>query len=412
MLDTIKNFFADIWAISLVQFVVYLALAFIAGGIASFLTKKLLKLVKLDKKLDKWGINEGEIGTSLKFAGKLVFMIVFLLFLPTALGALGIVGVSEPITGFVSTFINYLPNIIAAVILVYVGIFVAKVLGQIVAVLLRKTKIDSLMKSADGEPSKILLSTIIVKVLMAVIILITFVQAFTVLGIDAISKPAYSIVEAIFGAVPSIILAAVVIGCGLLIANIACNLLANVLVGVKFDALVAKVLPQLKASATKIVVIIVRTMIILFVVAQGIEVLNLGILTSIAAAIIGYLPMVIKAAVVVFAAFVGASLLEGVMVKSSPRLASAAKMAKAGIYVIAGFMILSQLGIASFIVNAAFVITLAAIAVAFALAFGMGGKDFAKKTLDKVDEKIEQIKTENAAAKAEEVAEEAEDENN
>ena len=59
--------------------------------------------------------------------------------------------------------------------------------------------------------------------------------------------------------------------------------------------------------------------------------------------------------------------------------------------VLAGFMILSQLGIASQIVNTAFEIFLAAVAVAFALAFGLGGKDFAKKTLDKVDEKIEKM---------------------
>ena len=43
------------------------------------------------------------------------------------------------------------------------------------------------------------------------------------------------------------------------------------------------------------------------------------------------------------------------------------------------------------IVTIAFVVTLGAIAVAFALAFGLGGKDFAKKTLDKVDDKIEKL---------------------
>ena len=52
-------------------------------------------------------------------------------------------------------------------------------------------------------------------------------------------------------------------------------------------------------------------------------------------------------------------------------------------------MILSQLEIASVIVNTAFIVTLSAIAVSFALAFGLGGKEFAKKTLDKVDEKLE-----------------------
>ena len=63
------------------------------------------------------------------------------------------------------------------------------------------------------------------------------------------------------------------------------------------------------------------------------------------------------------------------------------KLVKVAIFTLAGFMILSQLDIASSIVNTAFVVTLSAIAVAFALAFGLGGKDFAKKTLDKVKNK-------------------------
>ena len=68
-----------------------------------------------------------------------------------------------------------------------------------------------------------------------------------------------------------------------------------------------------------------------------------------------------------------------------------AKIVKIAIYTLAAFMILSQLELAQNIVTIAFVVTLGAIAVAFALAFGLGGKDFAKKTLDKVDDKIEKL---------------------
>ena len=67
------------------------------------------------------------------------------------------------------------------------------------------------------------------------------------------------------------------------------------------------------------------------------------------------------------------------------------QIVKIAIYTLAGFMILFQLELAQNIVTIAFVVTLGAIAVAFALAFDLGGKDFAKKTLDKVDEKIEKM---------------------
>ncbi len=390
IMDVIK----DIWAIPLVQFIVYLLLAFVAAGVAKFVTTKLLKLVKLDKLLDKWGINEGKLGTSMSLVGKLVYIVVFLLFLPTALNAIGLSQVSGPISGMVSTFIAYIPNIVAAGILVYVGIFVAMIIGQIVSVLLKKTKIDNFALRADEEKNVVLLSDIIVKIVMSVIILVTVVQALIVLDVEAISAPALSIVNSIFSAVPNIILAAVVISCGLLVTNIACGLLSNVLVATGFDGIVKNVLPQLKVSATKVVIGIVRTLIILFVVAQGVEVLGLTILTAIVTAVVAYIPLVIKSAVIALVAFVGAAMLEGFIVKNNEKAAGLAKIVKVAIYTLAGFMILSQLDIASTIVNTAFVVTLSAIAVAFALAFGLGGKDFAKKTLDKVDEKIENTKEE------------------
>ena len=83
--------------------------------------------------------------------------------------------------------------------------------------------------------------------------------------------------------------------------------------------------------------------------------------------------------------------IEGLILKSNPKMVTVAKIVKIAIYTLAGFMILSQLELAQNIVTIAFVVTLGAIAVAFALAFGLGGKDFAKKTLDKVDDKIEKL---------------------
>ena len=390
MFDTILGYIEDVWAIGFVRFLVYLALSFLAAGISGWLVTKLLKLVKLDKKFDKWGINEGVLGTSMSFIGKLVYLIVFLLFLPNALEAIGITSVSSPISGFVTTFIDYLPNIIAALILLYVGILVAQILGQIVSVLLKKTKIDSLIRRVDKEDKKIvLISDVLVRILMGVIILISIVSALGVLDIESISAPATAIIDSIFGAIPSIILAVVIVAVGIFVADLACTLLYNVLLAVNFDGVVKNVLPQLKASATKIVVNLVRTLIIVFVAAQGIEALGLSFLTMIVAAIVSYLPLVVKAAIILLVAFIGANMLEAVIVKANAKAANLAKIVKVGIFTLAGFMILSQLEIASTIVNIAFIVTISAVAVSFALAFGLGGKDFAKKTLDRVDSKIE-----------------------
>ena len=57
--------------------------------------------------------------------------------------------------------------------------------------------------------------------------------------------------------------------------------------------------------------------------------------------------------------------------------------------VFAVFMALNQLGIATDIVNQAFVLIVGAVAVAFAIAFGLGGRDFASKQLDKLDKTVD-----------------------
>ncbi len=398
ILDTVEK----IWQNPLVQALVYLLIAIVAAWVSAFIVKRLLKLIRLDGKLDSWGINEGQSGTALKFIGKLVFLIVFLLFLPAVLGALGLEGVSDPITDFASTFISYIPNIIAAAILVFLGIFIGQILSGIIATLLSKTKIDSLTEklsgkrkdSTEGENEsetssvgQVKISTVIGKIVNAVIILIAIVEALTVLNIDAISAPAVSIINKIFAAIPNIIFATIVVALGVVISGIVCGLIKNLLVGLKADSLVTKLFPKsnMKFSIVSFISGVVRIAIILFVIAEGVKILNLEILSGITTVIIAYIPMVIKATLIGVAALLGANLIESSLGESMPGGKIAVKILKTIIYVVAVFMILSQLEFATVIVNWAFIITLTALAVAFAIAFGIGGKDFAKKTLDKIN---------------------------
>ena len=62
-----------------------------------------------------------------------------------------------------------------------------------------------------------------------------------------------------------------------------------------------------------------------------------------------------------------------------------AAFVKVAILVVGAFMTLSQLGIAKELVNAAFIIIMAAVAVAFAISFGFGGKKFAANTLERIE---------------------------
>jgi hypothetical protein len=65
--------------------------------------------------------------------------------------------------------------------------------------------------------------------------------------------------------------------------------------------------------------------------------------------------------------------------------------ARVAVLVLAGAMALRQMGLANEIVNVAFALILGAIAVAVALAFGLGGREVAVQQLE---EWIESVKSE------------------
>lgn len=395
----------EIWQNRFVRAGVYLVLAFLVGWLASAIMRRLVKLLRIDERLGKWGGSEGRDTMAVKFIGKLAFLIVFLLFMPAVLTPLGLDSVSEPLGELLSDLIGYLPNIIAALILLFVGIFVGGLVSELVCALLSKTKIDSLTERIGKGKSKEegdtdaksdifdmtrapvpKLSAVIGKILYAMIVLIAVIQALTVLGIAAISDPALSVIDTLFSALPNLILAAAVVAVGIFISNIVYGLLYNLLEGIRIDSMLKKAIPMGKSSfsASKIISEAVRIVILIFIFAEGIDILGLDILSSTASIVLGYLPNIIAAILIALVALLGAGLLKSFITKNMPRASGVSTLASAIIYVIAAFMILSQLELAGSIVNFAFVIILGALAVAFAIAFGIGGRDFASQLLGRV----------------------------
>ncbi len=403
-MDKFLEMIESLWANSFVRALVFLVVGLAAAVLASFIVKKICKLFKLDSRLGKLGAEGGRESSALKFIGRLCFLIVFLLFLPSVLDALGLDSVSDPITDFVSTFIRYLPNVIAALILVFLGVFIGEILSTVVTTLLAKTKIDSLSaklsksktqgeengtsddNSENGESKSNTVSAIIGKIIYALVVLIAVVEALTVLDISVISEPALEIIATVFGVIPEIALAVIVFWIGLFLSGIVSDLVKNLLSGMKLDSVVGKAVPVLKNkfSATNIISVAVRVIIILFVAAEAIKILGFAVLSDISAEIVSYIPLLLKALVIAIVAFIGAGLADKALSKMKP----VGTVIRILIYTVAAFMILSQLEFATVIVNYAFIISLCALALAFAIAFGIGGRDFAKKTLGKLDNQM------------------------
>lgn len=375
--------------------VLLLAVAFLAAAIVKVLVTKLLKTVKAEEKLAKIGVKDASTGSSIEFIAKLAYFITFLLFLPGVLDKLGMNSVSLPITNMVNDFLAFIPKIVGAGIIIAVGILIAKIVRDLLVALLRATKIDQLQAKAGilvTETSA--LSTIISNVIYGIILLIMITSALDALGIEAISVPANAIVKSIFDMIPYVLGAIVIIAVGVFISNLVAKLLGSLLAGVGTDKLIEKMTgaPAKKVVLSKLISSVVKYVLIIIFIVQGINVLQLPVLTQIGAAIIGYMPAVLSAVIIIAIGAFAANTAETAMVKKFPEAKAGALAAKVAIYVLAAFLCLSQLNVANVIVETTFILLIAALCIAFAVAFGVGGRKFAETTLDKLEKKIDDKK--------------------
>jgi len=96
--------------------------------------------------------------------------------------------------------------------------------------------------------------------------------------------------------------------------------------------------------------------------------------------LVGYVPSVIAAVVIVILGIVLGDFVSGLIMASTHALhggPTLARVGKAGVVVLAVFMSLQELGVATNIVTTAFAIIFGAVALAAALSFGLGNRDLA-----------------------------------
>ncbi len=389
-MSTILSWFS--WIPDVLAAIILLVIAFLAALLAQSLVVKLLKKLNGEKALGKLGVKDTETGSAVAFVGKLVYFIVFLLFLPAVLDKLGMKSVSAPITNLVSAFLDFLPKLIAAGLIIAVGMFLAKLIRQLLIPLLRAVKVDTLQEKAGIDVNEsTAISSVIANIVYGLIILVVITSALDQLGIKAISQPAGAVVNAVFDLIPNVLGAIVIIVVGVFISKLVAKLLESLLAGVGTDSLLEKITGNAnqKVHLSKVIGEVVRCVLIIIFLVQGINVLGLPVLTQIGTAIIGYMPLVLSAVIILAIGVFAATTVEALLVKKFPSAKAGALAAKIAIYVLAAFLCLSQLGIANTIVETTFILIIAALAVAVAVAFGVGGRKFAENTLDKLEKKID-----------------------
>lgn len=387
MSDMFASFFgAGLWGI--IKAVLVLVLAFIAAAIVKSLVMKLLTKTKLNALFGKAEVSADGGKSAMENIGKLVYLLVFLLFVPGIFENLGMNAISMPILNLLDTMWGYIPSILAAAIVLWVGFFIAKLVREILVPVFNKLKVNRLQEIAGIEAvdSAKLSNTLayIVYVLILIPIIITALQA---LNIRAISDPAIRMLDIMFGFIPNILVALVIIIVGCMVAKLSGNIVQSLIASAGLDAKLSALLDSQndKFVLSKVIGKTVHVVMVIFFIVESFGVLRLQVLTDIGSAVIGYMPYVLAAVLILLACYICNTMVQKALQKSGHTVY--AFLIKCAIYTIGVFMVLNELGIAAQIVNTAFIILVAALAVAFAIAFGIGGKDAAGRALKKLEDK-------------------------
>lgn len=368
--------------------IIILIIAYIIASLVKKFVVNLLKKGNLKDKLVSANADANEANKMVNLLGNIAFLLIFVLFLPAIFSKLGLEAIASPFATATGFILEFLPKLIAAIVILYIGFFVAQIVREVVAALLVKVGVDSfIQKSLNADKQGVKLSDVIANIVYAFIIVPLIIVALDLVGLQVISEPARQIINDFLSYVPKIFVAGLLIAFGLYIARLVSNLVNNALVSLNVDGNYEKLGPKSTVKLSDILAKIVYAILVVIFFVEALNVLNLQILQNIGSTIISYLPALISAAIIMFGAYLLGNFVEHKVVERNSDNKMLGLVSKVVIIAFGLFMTLSQLGFAKNIVEYAFIIVVGALAVAFALSFGLGGREFAKKKLEELDAK-------------------------
>jgi small-conductance mechanosensitive channel len=132
------------WLPGLAAALLLLFVGWIVARLVQFLTRNILARLGLDRLSERAGLSQvfsqaGLVSSASDLLARLVYWLVLLVFLLAATESLGLVGVVEILRGFV----NYLPRVLAATVILILGSLLARLVSDAVRALSVQAGLDS-----------------------------------------------------------------------------------------------------------------------------------------------------------------------------------------------------------------------------------------------------------------------------
>ncbi len=350
-----------------------------------------LKATRLDEKLGSQVAGGNKPMALSKTFAEVVYWVVFLLFLPAILQALQLQSLLEPVTNLFNKVFTFLPNAISAAAILVVGWFIARIVQRIIENLLASAGVDRLSETWGMSASlgKQKLSHVLGLVLYFIILVPVLIAALDALQLTAVTQPASDMLDKVMNTIPNVLGALIVILLAVFIGKIVSGIVTNVLAGLGFNNVpvklgLAKQAAQGKQTPSTWVGMVVMALIILLAAVTAADMLELPSVGDMVHEFITFAGHILMGCLIFgLGLWLAEIVTRGINASDSSNARRLALAARIVILALAGAMALRQTGLANEIVNLAFGLILGAAAVAFALAFGLGGRDMATRTLDK-----------------------------
>ena len=384
-MDAIKNFFTGMFermgefVPSLIGAILVLAIGWFLISLLKVGLRRMLGAIELNKRLrvdPTKGMDLEEMASVIVYYILLFFLIIL------ALDILQVEGGLDPVTQMFTTLFNSLPNILAAGLIGFLGYILGRIISSVVTSVTGGLDQFSprLGLSPDFRISRLLGQIVFIFVFVPMLI-----AAFDALQIKVISEPASAMLQTVMDWIPNVLGAMIILGVAWVLGRFITNMLSEFLTNLGANDLPEKAgfsgFFGEKVTFSRFIGGLVFFFILVSAAMSAFEKLGLLNVSFHLGELIRLVGQISLGLVIIglgnFLATVAYKALA-----ASPNGQPVATIVRFAILGLVLAMGLRSMGIADDIVNLAFAFTLGAVAVAVALAFGLGGREAAGKQME------------------------------
>ena len=360
--------------------ILLLVVGYFVAKLIAGLVRKGVESTGIQSRVDRGAKGRGGVNIP-RLVGKLVYYLLMVIVLIAVLDILGVQAALQPLENLVDNFFAFLPNLIGAAAIGFAGYIIATLISELVA--LAVGGVEGLSERF-GLSDRINWANVARQIVFVIIFIPLLIAAIDVLGLETISAPLTAVLQDILAAIPKVLAAGVVLAVFYYIAKFVAGFVRNIVAGVNADDFVRRMHLSSVLGKTSVAGLL-SGLAFFFIMFSGvvtaINILDFEQLSYLLNEMFEITLQILFGLVILVIGNVIATFAYNAVAnsQSSTFLASIARYTVLALFIA---IALRTMGIADDIVNLAFGLTLGAIAVAFALSFGLGGREAAGRQME------------------------------